>query len=97
MDAVRRPGETRVNALRTRAPLRSARAGDTVLGMNASEHDFISSEVTTNFGKNLRQSQVDPARLREAIASAVAATADDAAVTALREMGGHYFLSLIHI
>jgi hypothetical protein len=60
--------------------------------MNASEHDFISSEVTTNFGKNLRQSQVDPARLREAIASAVAATADDAAVTALREMGGHYFV-----
>lgn len=60
--------------------------------MNASEHDFISSEVTTNFGKNLRQSQVDPARLREALASALAETADDPAVAALREIGAHYFV-----
>lgn len=60
--------------------------------MNASEHDFISSEVTTNFGKNLRQSQVDPKRLREAIASVVAQTADDAEVSAMREIGAHYFV-----
>ena len=67
-------------------------SGATVLAMNASEHDFISSEVTTNFGKNLRQSQVDPARLKEALASVVAETADDAAVSAMVQLGAHYFV-----
>ena len=60
--------------------------------MNASEQSFISSEVTTNFGKNLRQSQVDPQRLKEALASTLARTADDAAVAALSEGGAHYFV-----
>jgi hypothetical protein len=63
-----------------------------VLGMNASEHDFISSEVTTNFGKNLRQTQVDPERLKEALASTLAQTADDISVAALRAVGAHYFV-----
>jgi hypothetical protein len=60
--------------------------------MNASEHDFISSEVTTNFGKNLRQSQVDPKRLKEALATVVAQSADDAAVAAMVDIGAHYFV-----
>lgn len=60
--------------------------------MNASDQSFISSEVTTNFGKNLRQSQVDPGRLKDALASVVADTADDTAVAALTEAGAHYFV-----
>ena len=34
--------------------------------MNDSEHAFIASDVQTNFGKNMGQSQVDLERLREA-------------------------------
>ena len=40
--------------------------------MNDSEHAFISSEVLTNFGKNMGQSQVDLKRLREVLAGTVA-------------------------
>jgi hypothetical protein len=58
--------------------------------MNDSEHDFISSEVLTNFGKSMGQSQVDPARLREVLASTVAEHPDQAAITRLRDLGAHY-------
>ncbi|MEA2419745.1 MAG: hypothetical protein QOE60_1951 [Thermoleophilaceae bacterium] len=60
--------------------------------MNASDQSFISSEVTTNFGKNLRQSQVDPQRLTEALATVVADNADDGAVAALTAAGAHLFV-----
>ncbi len=60
--------------------------------MNTSEHDFISSEVLTNFGKNMGQSQVDPERLREVLASTVAQHPDQPEITRLRDLGAHYFV-----
>jgi hypothetical protein len=60
--------------------------------MNDSERDFISSEILTNFGKNMGQSQIDPERLREALASTIARHADQADITRLRDLGAHYFV-----
>jgi hypothetical protein len=60
--------------------------------MNDSEHDFIASDVQTNFGKSMGQSQIDPDRLREALALTVAQHADQADVAKLRENGAHYFV-----
>lgn len=60
--------------------------------MNDSEHDFISSEVLTNFGTSMGQSQVDPARLREVLASTIAEHPDQAELTRLRGLGAHYFV-----
>ena len=60
--------------------------------MNDSEHAFISSDVQTNFGKNMGQSQIDPTRLREALAATVAEHAAQAEVAKLRDHGAHYFV-----
>jgi hypothetical protein len=60
--------------------------------MNDSEHAFISSDVQTNFGKHMGQSQVDLERLREALAATVAEHAEQADVAQLREHGAHYFV-----
>lgn len=60
--------------------------------MNDSEHDFISSEVLTNFGTKMGQSQVDPERLRAVLASTIAQHADQADITRLRDLGAHYFV-----
>ncbi|MDP1847483.1 MAG: hypothetical protein Q8K79_06815 [Solirubrobacteraceae bacterium] len=60
--------------------------------MNDSEHDFISSEVLTDFGKSMGQSQVDPERLREVLAHTVAEHPDQAEITRLRDLGAHYFV-----
>ncbi|MDQ3721621.1 MAG: hypothetical protein M3376_00815 [Actinomycetota bacterium] len=59
--------------------------------MNEHEHHFISSEVLTNFGRSLGQSDVDADRLREALTSAVAQHPDQAELTQLRDHGAHYF------
>ncbi|HEV2775148.1 MAG TPA: hypothetical protein VGV90_06130 [Solirubrobacteraceae bacterium] len=60
--------------------------------MNDSEHDFISSEVLTDFGKTMGQSQIDPARLRQVLASTIEQHADQADITRLRDLGAHYFV-----
>ena len=60
--------------------------------MNDGEHDFISSEVLTNFGKSMGQSQVDPGRLREILASTIAQHAEQADITRLRDLGAHPFV-----
>ena len=60
--------------------------------MNDSEHDFISSEILTDFGKSMGQSQVDPVRLREVLASTVAEHPDQAEISRLRDLGAHYFV-----
>jgi hypothetical protein len=60
--------------------------------MNDSEHAFISSDVQTNFGKNMGQSQIDLTRLREALAATVAEHAEQADVAKLRDNGAHYFV-----
>ena len=64
----------------------------TVSSMNESEQEFISSEVMSNFGKNLGRPTVDPARLRDALASAVARHLERAEVAELRDGGAHYFV-----
>lgn len=66
--------------------------GATVMRMNDSEHDFISSEVLTNFGRSMGQSQIDPKRLREVLALAIAEHPDQAQLAALRDNGAHYFV-----
>jgi hypothetical protein len=60
--------------------------------MNDSEHDFIASEVLTNFGTSMGQSQVDPERLREVLASTIAQHPDQADITRLRDLGAHFFV-----
>ena len=60
--------------------------------MNDSEHDYISSEVLTNFGRSMGQSPVDPERLREVLASTIAEHPDQAELTRLRDLGAHYFV-----
>ncbi len=60
--------------------------------MNDSEHGFIASDVQTNFGKNMGQSQVDLERLREALALTVAQHADQPDVARLRDNGAHFFV-----
>ena len=60
--------------------------------MNDSERDFISSEILTNFGKNMGQSQIDPERLREVLATTIAQHADQADIPRLRDLGAHYFV-----
>lgn len=60
--------------------------------MNDSEHDFISSEVLTNFGKTMGQSQVDAARLREVLTLIIAPHPDEVAIARLRDVGAHYFV-----
>ena len=60
--------------------------------MNDSERDFISSEILTNFGKHMGQSQLDPERLREVLATTIAQHADQADITRLRDLGEHYFV-----
>ncbi len=60
--------------------------------MNDSEHDFISSEVLTNFGKSMGQSDVDPARLREVLTLTIAEHSDQAQISTLRGSGAHYFV-----
>ncbi len=60
--------------------------------MNDSEHAFISSEVLTNFGRSMGQSQIDPERLREVLQIAIAEHPDQALIAALRESGAHYFV-----
>ncbi len=60
--------------------------------MNDSEHGFIASDVQTNFGKSMGQSQVDLKRLREALALTVAQHADQPDVAKLRDNGAHYFV-----
>jgi hypothetical protein len=60
--------------------------------MNDSEHDFISGEVLTNFGTSMGQSPIDPARLREVLASTVARHPDQAEIARLRDLGAHYFV-----
>ena len=73
-------------------PLGLRRRGATVLRMNDSEHDFISSEVLTNFGKTMGQSRVDPDRLREVLALTVAQHPDQTELARLRDVGAHYFV-----
>lgn len=60
--------------------------------MNDSEHDFISSEVLTNFGKTMGQSQVDPDRLREVLTLTIAEHPDQAELARFRDLGAHYFV-----
>jgi hypothetical protein len=60
--------------------------------MNDSEHDFISSEVLTDFGRSLGQSQIDPERLREVLTHAISEHPDQARLSALRGDGAHYFV-----
>ena len=58
--------------------------------MNDSEHDFISSEVLTNFGKSMGQSDVDPDRLREVLTLTIAQHSDQAQISTLRDTGAHF-------
>ncbi len=60
--------------------------------MNESEHDYISIEVLSNFGKTLGRSEVDPDRLREVLKIAIAQHPDQAEIAELREIGAHYFV-----
>ena len=60
--------------------------------MNDSGRDFISSEVLTNFGKNMGQSRVDPERLRAVLASTIAQHADRSDITRLGDLGAHCFV-----
>ncbi len=60
--------------------------------MNHREHDFISSEVLSNFGRSMGQSQIDPQRLREVLALAISEHPDQARLAALRDDGAHYFV-----
>lgn len=64
----------------------------TVIAMNDREHDFISSEVLTNFGKSMGQSQIDPARLREVLTATIEQHPDQAELTRFRDLGAHYFV-----
>lgn len=66
--------------------------GDTVPGMNESEHDYISIEVLSNFGKTMGRSAVDPDRLREVLTLAIAQHPDQAEIAKLRDIGAHYFV-----
>ena len=60
--------------------------------MNESEHDYISSEVLSNFGKQLGRSAADPDRLREVLTSAIAQHPDQAEIARMRDIGAHYFV-----
>ena len=60
--------------------------------MNDSEHDFISSEVLTNFGRSMGQSQIDPERLRAVLASTISEHPDQVELARLRDLGAHYFV-----
>lgn len=59
--------------------------------MNDSEHDNISSEVLTDFGRLLGRPTRDRRRLSEVLAATVAKHADESAITGLRERGAHYY------
>ncbi|HEV2060819.1 MAG TPA: hypothetical protein VGR11_15830 [Solirubrobacteraceae bacterium] len=60
--------------------------------MNDSEHAFISSEVLTNFGRTIGQSQVDPARPPEVLTLTIEQHPDQVAIARLRDVGAHYFV-----
>ena len=59
--------------------------------MNDSEHDNISSEVLTDFGRKLGRPTLDRRHLREVLAATVAQHADEPAIAGLRERGAHYY------
>ena len=59
--------------------------------MNDSEHDNISSEVLTDFGRKLGRPTLDRRHLREVLTATVAQHADEPAIAGLRERGAHYY------
>jgi hypothetical protein len=66
--------------------------------MNDHEHDEISGEVLSNFGKRMAwadRSEVDPDRLREVLTTTLAQHPDQAEIAALRDLGAHYFVAPI--
>ncbi len=67
------------------------RPGATVTAMNDSEHDNISSEVLTDFGRTLGRPTRDRRRLTEVLTATVAKHADETAIAELRERGAHYY------